>query len=220
MFSIKESIKFSWQKVKTNFWKVVGLMIIATVPSYIVSMLSSVMKDADSVSSKLFLFLLIVAVNIVSVMIGIGLMKMFFRIHDGENPPIKEIFSAYGVFWKYIGTSILYGFIVLGGFILLIVPGIIWAIKYSFATLIVVDTKSGPIAALKESGNITKGSKWKLLGFGIVSGLIAMLGYLALFVGALVTVPIAILAWTHVYRTLSRAKAAVSNNPLPSPQTA
>lgn len=221
MFSIKESVKYGWQKTKANFWKAAALVAIAAVPSFIVSIFDSAMQDTESLASDIVLGILIVAVNIASIIIGIGIMKMFLRINEGENPPVKEIFSAYGVFWKYLGTSILYGLIVVGGLILLVVPGIIWAIKYSFATLIVVDTQSGPIKALKESGNITKGSKWKMLGLAIISVIMVIVGYAVLFVGALVTIPISSFAWIYVYRTLSKAKAGVSDTPAPvSPQVA
>ncbi len=218
MFPIKESFKHGWDKTKTNFWKILSLLIIAIIPSFASSAISAAIENSHSVLAIIILVILIVAVNIASVVIDIGFIKMSLRISDGENPPVKDIFSAYGVFWRYLGASILYGLIILGGFILLIIPGIIWTIKYSFAPLIVIDTKAGPIAALKESGRITDGSKWKLFGFGLLSALVAAAGYLAFFVGALVTIPITTFAWVYVYRTLSKAKAGVSAEPLSSPQ--
>ncbi len=203
MFSIKEMIGFGWQKTKGNFWKVLGFMVIALLPSAIIEILNYVNDKTDSLSFAVLLFLLILAINILSIILSIGLLKVLLRMHDGENPSAGEIFSSYDVFWKYIGVSILYGLIVIGGLILLIVPGIIWAIKFSFAPIIVVDRKIGPIAALKESGLITNGYKWKLIAFGVVTGLIMLLGYLALLVGSLVSIPITIFAWIHLYRTLT-----------------
>ncbi|MEA3324508.1 MAG: hypothetical protein U9Q37_05135 [Euryarchaeota archaeon] len=57
---------------------------------------------------------------------------------------------------------ILYGFIVVGGLILLTIPGIIWAIKFQFFDYLIVDKGLGPIDALEKSSEITRGVKWDL----------------------------------------------------------
>lgn len=208
MFSIKESLKFGWEKIDKNFWKLVGLAFITCLPSIISQMFTYKIEKADSLLLPILFFIFSIVLSIISIIIGIGFIKMLLRIYNGENPPLKEIFSAYGVFWKYIGASILYSLIIVGGLILLIVPGIIWAIKYSFTPLLVIDRKIGPIEALKESGRITNGSKWKLLGFMIVSGLVVLLGYLVFLVGALVAIPLVTLAWIWVYKKLSNSENA------------
>lgn len=217
MFSIKESIKYGWEKVIGNFWKIVSLALISYIPSLVSSFISNSMEGSGSLPSFIPVFLISVGLSILGVILTIGLMKIFLRMYDGEDPKIEEIFSYYKLFWNYISVSILYGLIVLGGLILLIVPGIIWAIKYSFAPLIVVDTGVGPRAALRESANLTKNLKSRLLGFGIVCVVVALLGYLVFMVGALVSVPVVSFAWIYVYRKLSREKAGISTNPVPAP---
>lgn len=102
----------------------------------------------------------------------------------------------------------------IGGFILLIVPGVIWCIKYSFAPILVIDKKMRPMEAIRESGRLTAGSKGKVFLFGIVSMLVVMLGYIALFVGSLVSIPVSMLAWVHVYRSLESEKGLLNNENL------
>jgi uncharacterized membrane protein len=88
------------------------------------------------------------------------------------------------------------------GFILLIVPGIIFALMFMFTTFIVIDREFGPIDSMKESRRLTYGHKRKLLGLSLLLVLINLLGLAALFVGLFVTVPISSLALTHAYRVL------------------
>ena len=108
--------------------------------------------------------------------------------------------------------------VVLGGLILLIIPGIIWAVRFSFSFYIVVDTKVGPVIAMKESYAITKGKFWKLLLFWIVVGLVNLLGLICLGVGLFVSVPVTTLASVYVYRWLSQRKAGLLQTA--SPQAA
>lgn len=77
-----------------------------------------------------------------------------------------------------------------------------------FSTYTVVDRAMGPIAALKESIEITKGNRAKIIGLLLALLLLNLVGVLALFVGLLVTVPMTLLAMVHVYRTLSRQSSA------------
>ncbi|MEK9185685.1 MAG: YciC family protein, partial [Patescibacteria group bacterium] len=143
--------------------------------------------------------------------------KIFLRISDGEKPKFNDIFKEYSLFWKFLGVSILMPIVVFVGLILLIVPGIIWAVRFSLAPLILVDTKIGPIASMKESWAITRGNFWKMLGFWIVIGLINLLGLLIIGVGLLITFPISTFAMIHVYRFLSSSRAAVVTEPAPMP---
>jgi uncharacterized membrane protein len=92
--------------------------------------------------------------------------------------------------------------------LLLIVPRIIFALMFMFATFIVIDRELGPINAMNESARIAKGYKWQLFGFTLVLVLINLLGLLALVVGLLVTVPVTSLAFVHVYRVLSERAGA------------
>jgi uncharacterized membrane protein len=105
-------------------------------------------------------------------------------------------------FWRFLGAQILLAIILIVGFLLLIVPGVIAAVGLGFSPYLVVDRAKGPIEALKESWRITKGHKWQLFLLGLVIIGINILGLLALVVGLLVSIPVSWLAVTHAYRTL------------------
>lgn len=202
MFSIKESLKFGWEKFKNNL----NISLAATLLSLALGSVGEIF-DNDGVGT----FIFILAIAVVSAIVRIGYMKIFLKMADGQSVKFGEIFEEYRLFWRYVGVSILTALAVIGGFILLVIPGIIWAIKYSFSQLILIDTNGRPVASMKESGAITKGHKWKLLGFYLVLMLVNLLGLIALGVGLLVTIPVSMFALIHVYRALSRANAGLTN---------
>lgn len=207
MFSIKESLKQGWQKTKEHVELCLSTTLVLLVAGSLVGE-----------GSGLGTFLLALALIVVTIIIRIGYTKIFLRIHDGESPRFIELFQEYKVFWRYLGVSILFPLAVLGGLILIIIPGFIWAVRFSFSPFIVVDMKIGPVAAMKESYAITKGQFWKIFGFWIVVALVNLLGLIIFGVGLLISIPLTTLAAVHVYRKLSEAKAGLIQTA--SPQVA
>ena len=90
------------------------------------------------------------------------------------------------------------------GLVLLIVPGIIFAVIFGFYGWGLVDgVVDDGVSALRHSAEITRGHRWQLFGFAIVLILFNLLGLLALVVGVLITSAVSILALAHVYRQLA-----------------
>jgi uncharacterized membrane protein len=189
MFSIKESLKYGWQKSKEHLELVLfsTLLILATG-----SLTELGQNSGFGHKGGLSFFGFIVMIFLI--IIRIGYTKIFLKIHDGQVPKFVEIFQEYKTFWRYLGVSILVPLAVLGGLILLIIPGLIWAVRFSFAPIIVIDDKIGPIASMKESYAITKGSFWKILGFWFVIILVNILGFVFFGIGLLVSVPVSMFA--------------------------
>ncbi len=197
MIAIKESFKYGWDKARENM----EISIFSTLLMVAVGALTGGKGTGRSILGFLAAIFLII--------VRIGYTKIFLRITDGDKPKFTDIFSEYRLFWKYLGVSILIPITVFAGLILLIVPGIIWAVRFSLSTFIVVDTKVGPIVAMKESWAITEGSFWSLLLFWIAVGAANIVGFLALGIGLLVSIPVTTFAAIHVYRELSKSKASI-----------
>lgn len=97
-------------------------------------------------------------------------------IYLGSDPEVGDTYSfALGKFGSLLLVSILYGLVVVGGFILLIIPGIYFAIKYIFSTTaVVVESRSGT-DALKRSGALSKDFFWKILGTVVLTTIIVFI---------------------------------------------
>jgi uncharacterized membrane protein len=201
MFSITESIKYGWAKMKENM----QLSLFSTLLMLAVGSVSGGRRGGAAVLGILATIFLII--------VRIGYTKIFLRMNEGEKPKFSDLFSEYHLFWKYLGVSILTGLAVVGGLILLLLPGIYWAVRFAFSPIILIDTKIGVIASMKESYAITKGSFWSLLLFWIAIIAINFIGVILLGVGLLFTIPVSTFATIQIYRKLSSAKAGVTVEP-------
>jgi len=99
-----------------------------------------------------------------------------YRSLNGQKPNVKEsIKVGFRTFWPILWAAILRGLIVLGGLILLIVPGVIWAMRYSLAvSSAAIEGKRG-MAALHRSKDLTSGKLFAtFVNYGVIG---AIVGY-------------------------------------------
>jgi len=73
--------------------------------------------------------------------------------------------------------------LVMLGFIMLFVPGIIVACRLAFVGYLVMDKNMDPINAVEESWRMTRGYGWTIFGMAILSFFIFIAGLCLLFVG-------------------------------------
>jgi len=204
-FSNKEAINFGWKTFQENlgFFLILGVIIL--VVAIIPSIAKEIYKRSDSHSVKVLTNTISFLFQIVGVLIELGLIKITLKLIEKQKVSIYDLFSQYHLFFKYLGAMIIYTLIVIGGTILLIVPGIIWGIKFRFFAYFIVEG-SGIIESFEKSSQITAGSKGDLFIFNVVLGLISLAGLLAFFIGVLITLPIVSMATVFVYQKLKLAK--------------
>ena len=106
----------------------------------------------------------------------------------------------------YIWASLRYGIIVLVGMLLLLIPGIIWSIKYGFVFFLIPDKGVGVKEAFDLSAEMTEGIKWKLFWFDIFGFLVLVAGLLLLGVGLFLAIPVIYLAAYMIYNKLLARK--------------
>lgn len=195
-FSIKEAFYFGWNTFRARPWFLMGITAAVVILSSLVSMMSQ-SSSADAQSA--FLFILTVVIN---VFIDMGLVAFALAAHENiQMVKIKNLWAP-KMFWPFLGAAILVGIIVMIGTILLIIPGIIAALGLMFTKYLVIDRELGPIEAIRESWNITKGNRFRLLGLLVVVVVINIIGAAFFMVGLLVSIPVAMLMMVHVYREL------------------
>jgi len=104
-------------------------------------------------------------------------MILYLRSAQGKKPSVGEIMSELGSkFFPLLGLLILMGLIIVGGLVLLIVPGIIFIGWFVLAPYVLIDQKLGIIDSLKKSKELSKGyfgAIWTVL---LVSVLISIFG--------------------------------------------
>lgn len=204
-FDFGDVLGYGWRTMKTNFWFFVGVGIVWLLIVYL-PIVINIIQEKLPLSKPAHIILSItmqILGQVAGFVMSIGLIKIALSFCDERRPSVGTLFAAAGCFWRYIGAAILYMLIVIGGFILLIVPGIIWGIKYRYCFYFVIDKGLGPIEALKASNKTTMGVKWELFAFSIVCGAINLLGLMCLIVGVFAAYPIVLVASALVYRQLA-----------------
>lgn len=197
-FSKSEAISFGWNTMKNNLGFFIRLLIVVGLLLFVPEIIGGFLKeDAPGLS-----IVVSIASWVLYVVIHMGLIKIPLKFCDNEKSNLADLFSCFHLFFKYLFGAILYGLVILGGIILLIIPGIIWAIKFMFFGYFIVDQGLGPIEALKRSAMITKGAKWDLFIFGLLVFLINVLGLFCLLIGLFATIPTTMVAMAFVYRKL------------------
>ena len=194
-FSNKEAISAGWKQFKSN-WKIfAGAFLVVIAVSAIFSASNNIIESAVVEIVGFF----------VQLFLGLGFTAMALKQSKNISVRFNDLTAQGGIFIQYILGYILSTIIIVIGFVLLIIPGIIWSIKYMFLSYAIVDNKklSGR-EAMKVSKHLTKGVKWKLFGFMIVLFFFNLLGLLALGVGLLATLPASQIALAHVYNTLKK----------------
>jgi len=198
-FSKREAISFGWDVAKNNL----GFFILLLILVAVIFIVLDFIRELTLAKVNIFFLLIFYLIGIVvGTIIAMGLVKISLKFYDNEKVKISDLFSSYPLFFKYLIGDILYRLIIIGGLILLIVPGIIWAIQFQFFGYLIIDKGLGPIEALKKSSKITKGAKWDLFLLGILLVLINILGALALLVWLFITIPTTMIANAFVYRKL------------------
>ena len=203
-FLIQEAVKYGWEAMKKHFWFFAGMLAIFYALMYGLPFLGQYFIKQALNNNPFFNGIFSLIINILGIIISIGLVKVSLNIYDDKSVDYEILFTQWKFFWRYLGSMILYGLIVLGGFILLIVPGIIWSIKYSMTPYLILEGY-GPLDALTRSGVITKGVKGKLFLLWLLLVLISLAGYVLFFIGSFVAQPIVLLAGIFVYKKLQNA---------------
>jgi len=151
---------------------------------------------------KAIFYLLSIILWVAGVIIQIGSVKISILLSRDQEPARRELFSNGALFLKFLLGSICFGLAVIGGFILLIIPGIILMVMLNMYSYFIVDKNMGPLESLKASRALTKGVRWQLFCFGALLILFNLAGLLCFVVGLLFTIPATYIASAYVYDQL------------------
>lgn len=156
----------------------------------------------DSFALKMLIDILF---GVLTIYIVFGIVKGGLNIIDGKKTELDILTKTTSTnLIGYILVTLLSTLIVLGGFILFIIPGIYLALRFFFAETIFVDKGYNVWKNFQESTKLTEGIKWQLLGFVIVLAIFNLLGAIALFIGLIFTIPVSLFAVLHYYRALTK----------------
>lgn len=160
---LKQSLKDSWFFFKNHAIAISIIVLPIVVPIEIISALYQNVVASDSALSKelipVFIGLLVNPVYSVAI--------IFYMVSaiSSEKVDTKTLWKMGVKFWlPFLFLSVIMGTAILFGLVLLLVPGILLAVRYSFADFDLLLNKNTPLDAMKNSWNLSREYMWVILG--------------------------------------------------------
>lgn len=171
-------------------------------------------KISDFASPMQVALLVISAIiaYVIIVWLMFGLMRYFLAVYDTGSASIKDLFSPAGKTVHYIIAGLLYGLIIAGGLILLIIPGIYWGIRFGQFSYFILDRNAGIIQSLKMSWAATSGYGWQIFFLMIIIHIMSRIGSYFI-IPRLITIPAHFIIQACIYRKLTATTEVPGLNP-------
>lgn len=164
-----EIVSDSWHLYANNWRKLVPYLAIIFLPTLILSLLGvvslylEVYMPASGMATNLLIMLVLAASFVLNLWASIAMVKALSAHIFGQPIAWKETFSSSShLLWPLIYTSILMGLIVMGGFVLLFVPGLIFAVWYNFYFYSLIFEGKKGMSALAASKSLVVGRWWSI----------------------------------------------------------
>jgi hypothetical protein len=208
----RQILSESWTIYKKRFKTLIGINLIPMLSVFLFSLLIGILAVTTKASQAnfkgptlavLILIGFIVFLGLIYICIWATIAELFAIKDQAEGIGWQEAFKrSKSKIWVFFGTSILNGLAVLGGFILFIIPGIIFGLWFSQSPYIVVEEGLANTAALKRSKYYVKGRVGQIFGklfyVGIITfGLYIALSIILTIIGSLIGLKNGQLSWIN-----------------------
>lgn len=113
-----------------------------------------------------------------SVFVEIVIIRMTAREREGGTGALgSDLADGLRGFFPVLGLSILMGLAILLGMLLLLVPGLLLATAWTVLVPVAVLERGGFFATFSRSADLTRGSRWRVLGFWwLLGGCVLLVG--------------------------------------------
>ncbi len=168
-------LKQAWEIYKVNYKKLIEVSLfplLAAIPIMVLLLVFKVLNPTNTAIIVLFGVLGAAAVVFfiyLAVSAQAGFLQMIKNLNLGVMEAINE---GRKLFWSYFGLSLLIMVLVLLWAILLIIPGIIFGVYYSFGIYVLVFEGLTGMAAIRRSKQLVKNNWWGVVGRFFFIGLI------------------------------------------------
>jgi hypothetical protein len=128
------------------------------------------------------------------------------RAARDEKIDMKDVLASFDMYLNVILSNLLVSAIVIAGMFLLVVPGIIFAVKLTFVPYLVIDKGLDPVEAVKQSWDMTKGHGWTIFGMAVISIFIYIAGILVLILGVFISGMWVSASFASLYHAVDRGE--------------
>jgi len=172
---VEKAIRIWWEHLMKFAMVYVWSFVYALIPLIIMGAMTiiNILYGQNSVFLQILTSSVAAVASLIAAYFGIrGQIGAYLLIKKGYTGDEREIYKDTKVwFWQYLSLSLLIALFVLLWMLLLIVPGIIYAVFYGFASYVLFFVNKTGLAAIKRSKEIITGYWWPVFGRFLVIGL-------------------------------------------------
>lgn len=141
-----------------------------------------------------------------------GAARIYLKYMRDERADIREVVDGFKTNYLNIVLANLLVFAIVGiGFILLIVPGIVFACRLCFVPYLVMDKGMDPAAAVEKSWTMTRGHGWRIFGMFLLAIPLLIVGFCLLIVGVFFAILWIACAFASLYHAVDLKEQALLN---------
>lgn len=195
--SITDALSYGWKATSKYLGFYFTLALIILLFNLIPSIFTVFFDNSIYTSVIRGIFIILMA------LVTLGMVRTTLHQVDKKDTSLADLFRL-NLFGRYLAVALIYLFLVIGGLILFIIPGVYWGLKYQFATYLVVDKKLSIGKSFEESAKLVEGYEWDLLSYWLIMILLNIVGILFFVVGIVITLPVTVVGYTYLYRELRK----------------
>lgn len=174
---LKKSLTDSWSFFKSHAIAISIIILPIVVPIDVLTALYQYFLASEEVQFTEQLVPMIIGF-IAYPIYAVGIVFYISSVISGERIDTKTSWRLGAKFWlPYVIMSVFVGVAVALGLILLVIPGIIFAVRYAFSEFDLLLNQSKPLDAMKHSWDLTKEYMWVILGGYVVITLVLYVPY-------------------------------------------
>lgn len=205
----------TWGEMQAHFSLIASIMSVPFVFYFLASLGKGTMTPQYMLSSGLLFVIFQLVGGIIMILATIGIVK---QIKSNWTLTVGDTYKlAMPYFWPLVWVSFLSGLVVIGGFLLLLVPGIILAVMVAFSRIAVILDEQTGMNALMWSKELVHGLWWevfkRLISLGLLLGVVSILLGIVPYIGSalsILTVPFSMMFVVRLYDELKALKVLVS----------
>ena len=210
-FSISEVYASAWTHTRKHLKFLVKVSLIFLIIAVVLGMVPERLSLIHTIAQLVY--------TVVSICFSIGMIRIALAITNGQTPTTDEFKKiSFRTFLRVLWGGIITMFFTLIGIILLVIPGIIIALRSLLTSYIIVDKEISGWSAVKESWRMTRGHSWSILGVVLLGVAVVIVSMIPLGLGLIISVPYLIMVYIVMYeRIRALAPASVSTQTVEPP---
>ena len=185
--TVGDAYSHGWKTIWKYFLELFLIGLLLIIISLPINLFSFIIRNSFS-GFGMFIFVLFSAAYGILILgpIQYGMYYAYLKAARGESVQVGDMFAFKDNYVNVMLAALLTNIIIGIGFMILIIPGIIFACKLAFVPYLVIEKKLDPVKALQSSWQMTEGYAMNIFVMGLLAIFITIGGIIVFFVGVII----------------------------------